>query len=112
MPKRQVANLEFTLGTVSSGSTQTGWVSLGVPFSVFHAYGVQSISTGTFSGTVYGATSSGGTTANTVVLATISNSTTHGYNTTAIPCSWLNFVTSGGPSTDGNTVAVSVACAG
>jgi len=112
--RRSFTNLSFSLGTVSTetNSSQTGWLSLGVPFSRFHLQGAQSISTGTFAGSLYGGTSSGGTTATTVVLATISNSTASGYNTTAIPCGWLNFVSSGLPSTGGNVVTLSVACAG
>lgn len=114
MAKRQVANEVFALGSVSSaaGSSQTGWISLGVPFSLFYLQSSQSISTGTYAGSLYGATSSGGTTASSVVLATVDNTTAHGYNTTAIPCNWVNYVSSGNPSTGGNTVLVSVACAG
>lgn len=108
MPNRMVAGEFFTLGTLSSGSTNGAATSLGVPFSRFSVYGVQSVSTGTFTVILQGATSSGFTTGAT--LATIDASTSLAWNTTAIPCLWIRARATAGPSSGGNEVTVTAAC--
>lgn len=108
MTKWMTAGQFFSLGTLSSGSTDGTAVSLGVPFSRFSVYGVESITTGTFTIILQGATSSGFTTG--VTLATISDTTSLAWNTTAIPCTWLRAKATAGPSTGNNSVVVTAAC--
>ena len=89
MPRRQVANYDFgTIATLSSGSTNGTWTYLGAPFTRFTITGIYSTdSTGTVQ--LHGASSSGSTAAMTTLLATISNTTQMGYNSTAIACTWV-----------------------
>lgn len=104
MPRRQVANYDFgTIATLTTGSTDGTWTYLGAPFTRFTV--TATFSSGT-SGTVLleGATSSGSTAALDLTLATVDNTTQIGYNSTALPITWVRarataMTTGGNPST-------------
>mgnify|MGYP001575583049 CR=1 FL=1 len=107
MPRRQVANYDFgTLATLTTGSTDGTWTFLGTPWSIFTVTGI--FSSGK-SGTVKlrGARSSGSTAAMAVILATIDNTTQIGYNSSAIPVSWVQ-ARATAISTGGNASAITV----
>ena len=100
---RTIGAQPYDLGTLSSGSTN-GTAIATAGYSRYSVYGVQSISTGTFTIILQGASSSGFTTG--VTLATIDASTSLAWNTTAIPCQWIRARATAGPSTGTNSVAV------
>ena len=107
MSRRQVANYDFgTIASLSTASTDGAWTFLGAPFTRFSVTGVfSSGTTGTIQ--LHGASSSGSTAALIVLLATIDNTTQIGYNTTAIPVSWVRARTTT-MSTGGNPSSVTV----
>ena len=112
MPRRQVANTTgWSLGSLTTGSTDGTAVFLGAPYNNFMITGT--FSSGT-SGTVQlqGGTSSGTTGTQWLLLATIDNTTQSGVNGTLSPSLWIRarataISTGGNPSTI--TVAASAA---
>lgn len=113
MSRRQVANYDFGLiATLTTASTDGTWTYLGVPWSVFTVTGI--FSSGT-SGTVQlqGASSSGSTAAMVVTLATVDNTTQIGWNSSAIPVTWVR-ARATAISTGGNasTIRVGLLAAG